>query len=158
MPKKSDIPTPTHADDVEALVRQLYSLGRVRREIDRHALAELGGQGFLALGIIHLHGPVRVSDVAHRLAVDLSVASRQVAALTKAGYAQRERDTADGRAQLVSSTKRGHQVLADCHRRMVAAFGAAVADWSLEDLVTLTELLGRLRADFDALHEIEVAA
>ena len=49
---------------VEALVRELYSLGAARREIARHALDELGSQGFLALGIAYRHGPVRVSDVA----------------------------------------------------------------------------------------------
>jgi len=141
-------PAPTAVED---LVRQLYSLGRVRREIDRHAMAELGGQGFLALAIIHVVGHARVSDVAHRLSVDLSVASRQIGALKQAGYVQQERDATDGRAQGLTCTEHGRQVLADCHRRLVDALGAAVADWSLEDIVTLTRLLERLRSDFDAL-------
>ena len=57
---------------VEDLVRSLYRLGMVQRELARHALAELGTQGFLALGVIRLDGPVRVSDVAQRLNVALA--------------------------------------------------------------------------------------
>ncbi len=66
---------PTSSDTVQQLVRQLYGLGLVQREINRHALAELGSQGFAALAIVGLHGPLRVSDVAARLHVDLSVAA-----------------------------------------------------------------------------------
>src|SRR4051812_25024861 len=92
---------------VEDLVKALYRLGLVQREIARHALAELGSQGFVALGAIHVAGPARVSDVARRLRVDLSVASRQVAALTAAGYVRRQPDPEDRRAQLVSLTEAG---------------------------------------------------
>jgi DNA-binding MarR family transcriptional regulator len=132
---------------VEDLVKAIYRLGLVQREIARHALAELGSQGFVALGAIHALGPVRVSDVARRLNVDLSVASRQVAALCGAGYVRREPDPDDRRAQLVSLTEAGERVLAECHRRMVHAFGLALADWSAEDVAALSDGLQRLRDD-----------
>jgi hypothetical protein len=64
-----------------ALVRQLYGLGMVNREIGRHALAELGTPGFTGLAVIQVDGPLRVSDVAQRLGMDLSLASRQIASL-----------------------------------------------------------------------------
>jgi DNA-binding MarR family transcriptional regulator len=134
---------------VEDLVKALYRLGRVQREIARHALAELGSQGFVALGAIHVCGPTRVSDVARRLSVDLSVASRQVAALTVAGYVRREPDPEDGRAQLVSLTEAGERVLIESHRRMVGAFETALEDWSAEDVIRLSAALQRLRDDFD---------
>src|SRR3954454_24108244 len=89
---------------IEALVRQLYGLGMVQRDISRHAMAELGSQGFTALAAIQVHGPLRVSDVALRLGVDLSVASRQVAALADEGHVERRRDDRDRRAQLVAVT------------------------------------------------------
>ena len=136
----------THS--VEALVRELYSLGAARREIARHALDELGSQGFLALGIAYRHGPIRVSDVAARLAVDLSVASRQVAALVAAGYVTRERDASDGRAQVVTITAAGERVLHDSHRRMVGAFADVLTDWSDADVDALTERLARLNEAF----------
>ena len=137
-------PTP-----VEDLVKSLYRLGTVQREIARHALAELGSQGFVALGTVHLEGPVRVSDVARRLNVDLSVASRQIAALSLAGYVRREPDPDDRRAQLVSLTAAGERVLGESHRRMVSAFEAVLGDWSADELTSLSDALQRLREDFE---------
>jgi DNA-binding MarR family transcriptional regulator len=132
---------------VEHLVRSLYRLGMVQRELARHALAELGSQGFVALGVIHVHGPVRVSDVAQTLNVALSVASRQVAALERAGYVQRGADPDDGRAHRVEATEAGRKVLEESHRRMVEAFSRALEDWSPEEIAAVSESLERLRED-----------
>ena len=100
-------PSPTSTGAVEDLVTALYRLGIVQREIARHALAGLGTQGFTALAIARRDGPVRVSDIAERLRIDLSVASRQVAALVAAGYAEREPDPDDRRAFRVTATELG---------------------------------------------------
>jgi DNA-binding MarR family transcriptional regulator len=132
---------------VEDLVRSLYRLGMVQRELARHALAELGTQGFVALGVIHLDGPVRVSDVAQRLNVALSVASRQVTALERAGYVARDTDPEDGRAHRVSATDAGRTVLEESHRRMVHAFSRALEGWSATEITALSESLERLRED-----------
>jgi DNA-binding MarR family transcriptional regulator len=135
-------------DLVEALVRQLYGLGAIRRRIGRHALAELGSQGFTALAAIHVHGPLRVGEVADHLGVDLSVASRQVAALVDAGHVERTADARDRRAQLLAVTPSGSRALRESHRRMVAAFADALRDWTDEDVEALTEGLDRLRGSF----------
>ena len=132
---------------VEDLVRSLYRLGMVQRELARHALAELGTQGFVALGVIHLHGPVRVSDVAQRLNVALSVASRQVTALERAGYVERDTAPEDGRAHRGSATDAGRAVLEESHRRMVHAFGRALEGWSAKEITALSESLEQLRED-----------
>jgi DNA-binding MarR family transcriptional regulator len=147
--------TPTATTAVEDLVKSLYRLGLVQREIARHALAELGSQGFVALGVVHVDGPVRVSDVAHRLNVDLSVASRQCAALTAAGYVRREADPDDRRAHRVTITDAGSRVLEESHRRMVGAFSRALDDWSAADVQALSAMLARLRDD---VHEDLTAA
>lgn len=137
--------TDTHAED---LVKGLYNLGAVRREIARHALAELGTHGFTALATIHRRGPLRVSAVAHELGVDISVASRQVSHLIAAGYVRREPDPEDGRAYLVSSTPDGLQVLRESHRRMVHAVADAIGDWTGEEICGLADGLARLTHDF----------
>ena len=142
----SEAPTP-----IEALVRQLYGLGMVQRDIGRHAMAELGTQGFHALAVLQVHGPLRVSDVAHRLGVDLSVASRQIASLAAEGYVERREDSRDRRAQLVAVTRSGRKVLRESHRRMVAAFTRVLENWSDEDVNALTSGLDRLREDFARL-------
>jgi len=136
---------------IEALVRQLYGLGMVQRDIGRHAMAELGTQGFHALAVLQVHGPLRVSDVAHRLGVDLSVASRQIASLAAEGYVERREDTRDRRAQLVAVTRSGRKVLRESHRRMVAGFTRVLEGWSDEDVDALTSGLERLRDDFARL-------
>jgi DNA-binding MarR family transcriptional regulator len=132
----------------EDLVISLYRLGLVQREIARRALAELGTQGFTALTIVERHGPIRVSDVADRLRIDLSVASRQIAALVDAGYARREPDPADRRAGRITATERGAAVLRESHRRMVEAFERPLMGWPEEDIFALARGLDRLREDF----------
>jgi DNA-binding MarR family transcriptional regulator len=136
---------------IEALVRQLYGLGMVRRDIARHAMAELGSQGFTALAMLQVHGPQRISDVADRLGVDLSVASRQIAALAAEGYVERRADDRDRRAHLVAVTRAGRRALRESHRRMVAAFTRVLEGWSDEDVNALTGGLERLRGDFARL-------
>src|ERR1044071_4958867 len=136
---------------IEALVRQLYGLGMVQRDIGRHAMSELGTQGFHALAVLQVHGPLRVSDVARRLGVDLSVASRQIASLAAEGYVERREDTRDRRAQLVAVTRSGRKVLRESHRRMVAGFTRVLEGWSDEDVNALTGGLERLRDDFARL-------
>jgi DNA-binding MarR family transcriptional regulator len=145
------------SESIEHLVRQLYGMGVIRREVGRHALAELGSQGFTALAVVHLHGPVRVSEIAQRLVVDMSVASRQVNALIQAGYVQRQPDENDARATLLTITKDGSRVLEESHRRMVHAFGRALDDWSDEDVAALAGGLERLRAAFALTTDKEVA-
>jgi len=135
-------------EPVEDLVIALYRLSRVQRAIAREALAELGGQGFAALAVVHREGPVRVSTVAEQLSVDLSVASRQVGALTLAGYVEREPDPEDRRATRINLTPEGTRVLRDSHRRMVAITATAVQEWSAEDVTSLAAQLERLREDF----------
>lgn len=135
----------------EDLVIALYRLGLVQRSIARHAVAELGSQGFTALAVVQRDAPVRVSEVAEKLSVDLSVASRQVAALVLAGYVQRERDPEDGRAHILSPTEAGTRVLTDSHRRMVATATDALAGWSDAEIAGLAEQLERLREDFAAV-------
>jgi DNA-binding MarR family transcriptional regulator len=148
----------TDTAEVENLVRQLYGLGAVQRELSRHALAQLGGQGFRALAVVAVEGPQRVSAIAQRLGVDLSVASRQVAALVAEGYAERRRDPDDGRAQIVELTPKGRRALRDSHRRMVAAFAEVLAPWSPDDVTALAAGLERLREDFLSLSAPEADA
>ena len=135
---------PKH-EAVEQLVRSVYGLGIVQREISRHALAELGTQGFTALAVTQRFGPVRVSDIAERLRIDLSVASRQVRALMDAGYVERQADDEDRRAHRITVTERGAAVLQEAHRRIIAAFEAALADWDERDVALLADGMTRLR-------------
>jgi len=123
-------------EPVEDLVIALYRLGRVQRAIARDALAELGGQGFAALAVVHREGPVRVSAVA--------------------GYVEREPDPDDRRATRIHLTEAGTRVLRDSHRRMVSTAETALDAWSAEDVTSLAAQLERLREDFAVVASLPI--
>lgn len=138
---------PTSAAD--ALVRQLYGLSALRRELGRAATREIASHGFTALAAVRRLEPCRVSDIAQELHVDLSVASRQITALVDAGHVERQTDPDDRRAQLVSLTDDGYAVLLGAHERMVGQLQHALEDWSDDDILTLAGGIERLVGQFD---------
>jgi DNA-binding MarR family transcriptional regulator len=139
--------TPTDPS-IESLVRAVYELTALKRDIPRLAGFE-HPVGLVPLGAVHQCAPARVKDVAEYLHVDLSVASRQVAALEAAGYVRREPDPDDRRSQRVSTTQAGDDALRRAHARIVDVFGSALETWSREDVEALTVALGRLRSDYE---------
>jgi DNA-binding MarR family transcriptional regulator len=100
----------------------------------------------------------RVSEVADRMRIDLSVASRQVAVLEAAGWVRRERDPRDGRAQRLEATEAGLAALADVRARMAGAYESVLAGWSEHELQALHATLARLREDFTRVAQPASAA
>jgi DNA-binding MarR family transcriptional regulator len=133
---------------VEPLVRAVYELAALKRDIPRLAGFD-HAVGLVPLAAVHRRAPARVKDLADHLHVDLSVASRQVAALEAAGYVRREPDPDDRRSQRVSTTEAGEAALRKAHERIVGVFAAALTDWSPEEIDGLTTALGRLRRDYE---------
>lgn len=136
------------ASPADDLVRQLYGLGALRRALLRAATDEIAANGFTALAAIHRLEPCRVSDIAQALHVDLSVASRQITALVRAGHAAREVDPVDRRAQRVRLTSAGQAVLTDGHRRMVIELERAIEDWDEAEVLQLAAGIRRLAGRF----------
>ena len=135
-------------DNIEALVRAVYELSAIKRDIPRLAGFD-HPVGLVPLAAVHRRAPARVKDVAEALHIDLSVASRQVAALEAAGYVAREPDPDDRRSHRVSTTEAGEAALRAAHHRIVGVFAGALEDWSDADITNLTTALGRLRADYE---------
>jgi DNA-binding MarR family transcriptional regulator len=140
--------TDTRHADIEPLVRSVYGLTALKRDLSRLAGFE-HAVGLVPLAVVQRLAPARVKDVAQELHVDLSVASRQLAALGTAGYIRRDADPDDRRAQLVSLTDAGRAALARAHDRIVDVFAATLADWSDEEITSLTAALERLRSDYE---------
>jgi DNA-binding MarR family transcriptional regulator len=139
---------PKASHDIQDLVRAVYGLTALKRDLPRLAGFE-HPVGLVPLAAIKRCAPARVRDIAEQLHVDLSVASRQVAALTTAGYVRRDADPDDGRAQRVSLTEAGEAALDTAHQRIVAVFANALHEWSDDEIASLTTALGRLRDDYD---------
>ena len=73
-------------------------------------------------------GPVRLSDVATAMGVDISTASRPVAKLVERGWVERRADPADARAFLLRCTPAG--------RKVVDRLRAARHEWLRDVLAT----------------------
>lgn len=94
--------------------------------------------------------PRRVSEIAERVHLDISTVSRQVSTLVSLGLVAKVADPSDGRAQMLTLTDEGMQMLADLRARRNGWLGEVVADWSDEDLATFDALLTRFAADVEA--------
>ena len=124
----------SHRDTLDALVREIYVMGAVNREVQRRAVPEHAPAGLQALAVLARTDATRVSEVADRLRIDLSVASRQISALQSAGWVAREPDPATAARSDCASRTRGRPILEDTRSRMVAAYSHVLDDWSDEDV------------------------
>ena len=141
-------------DTTERLTAGMGQLLRVGRQLSHRAAHELYGDlpsfGWAVLAPLEAEGELRLSALACSLGVDVSVASRQVAALERSGYVVRRPDPLDGRASLIGLSDEGTAAL----RRTRTVRGewarAALADWTEEEAAQLSTLLERLSADLAA--------
>ena len=95
-------------------------------------------------------GPVRVSDLAASLELDLSTVSRQVRQLVDAGLVTRVSDPDDGRASRLSLSPRGRDVLEAVKRSRRSVLAGTLAQWSAEERCALADAVRRLAADLHA--------
>lgn len=110
---------------------------------------DLPSFGWALLVPLEQDGEQRCSALAARAGVDVSVVSRQVAALERSGHVERRPDPHDGRASLLHLTDEGARALAVTRALRAQWAGAALADWDEDDARLLSGLLERLAADLD---------
>lgn len=137
--------------DFTTLVAETARSARAHERIVRAAGAPITGAGLLALRAIARHGRITASEVARRLQVDLSTASRHVKALEDLGLVERSTDAADRRVAWLEVTAAGRRILDRARDVALNDFDAALADWSPADRARLAELLERFRRDLLAV-------
>ncbi|MFB9903743.1 MarR family winged helix-turn-helix transcriptional regulator [Allokutzneria oryzae] len=93
-------------------------------------------------------GRVRPGEVAEVLDVLPSSVTRHVQVLAELGHLVVTTDPSDRRASLIEVTDSGREQVRQFAEAGAEVFGAVVADWSAEDVRTLTALLDRLIADW----------
>lgn len=96
-------------------------------------------------------GPLRASELAERAWLDPSTVSRHLRSLETDGFLVRTPDPDDGRATRLEVTSAGRDLVRDARQQKLARLGMAVADWSADDLATLTRLTRRLADSMEAL-------
>ncbi|TXR57738.1 MarR family winged helix-turn-helix transcriptional regulator [Quadrisphaera setariae] len=129
-----------------ALIATFPALARSKRAVVGHTrLAPVS-----ALAAVAAAGPVRVSEVAELMGLDLSTVSRQVSHLRRDGLVESTPDADDGRSQRLSVTDAGRALLRDERHRMVDRLVERLVDWDDAELAEITALIGRLTADLSA--------
>jgi len=98
-------------------------------------------------------GRVQLTDVAAKLRVDVSVASRQVSALVDAGLVRRTVDDDDRRARTLELTDDGREFAEASFRRIDDLVSEAFSDWSDEDLADATTRIRSVAAALTSTHD-----
>jgi DNA-binding MarR family transcriptional regulator len=151
----------TAEDDVVHLTREtserltagMARFVRTAKHLGTRIAADLYGDlpsfGWALLHPLEQNGEQRCSALADQVGVDVSVASRQVSALERAGYVQRRPDPVDGRASLIRLSEAGAAALA--HTRDVRSQWAeeALSDWTEDEARQCTALLEKLADGLD---------
>lgn len=139
----------------ERLMASVAQLIRAGRHLSSRAAAQLHGDlpsfGWPLLLPLERDGDLRCSTLASLAGVDASVASRQLAALERAGYLLRRPDPHDGRAALFQLTDQGAGALATSRALRAEWAQTALAEWDEDDARRLTGLLERLVGDLDVV-------
>ena len=144
-------------DDVlDAVERSLTDVARVmlRMPVPAGVLGRdehVDRSGYWALvRLDEAGGPVRVSDLACSLELDLSTVSRQVRQLVDAGLVSRQSDPDDGRASLLALSPRGRGVLEAVKGARRSVLASSLGQWSREERCALAEAVRRLATDLHA--------
>ncbi|MGY1746850.1 MarR family winged helix-turn-helix transcriptional regulator [Blastococcus sp. SYSU D00695] len=145
---------PTTRDTRDRLTAGLSRLLRTGRHLGGRAADVLYGDlpsyGWALLVPLERDGEQRCSALAAAVDIDVSVASRQVAALERAGYVERRPDPRDGRASLLRLTDAGAAALATTRALRNDWAATALSGWDEVDAVRLSELVERLLDDLEA--------
>src|SRR6476469_9242588 len=134
-------------DEVEnaliPLVRYLAS-PRTWRQIAESAEIPLDRARYVVLRAVAESEPVRTTTLAEHVGVDPSTMSRHVSVLDRAGYVTRAADPDDGRAQALSLTPAGREVMEKARAARHDLISDALAAWDDVERTHLASLLGRL--------------
>jgi len=138
---------------VESVLYALMTIGRLMRQ-------RISGDGidpstFWMLKGLASRDAMRVTELAALANLDASTVSRHVAQLHRSGLIDRTQDPDDGRAQLVTLSERGRQLLIDGMARRRELLARSIADWENTDIETFDRLLGRFVGTLENNTELE---
>lgn len=99
--------------------------------------------------------PVRLSDLAQDLGVDVSTVSRQVQSLEHKGLVDRGPDPDDGRAVRLELTRKGRAVMKKMQAAWQETIAGVLVDWKADDIAEFAVLLGRFATDLEGFDEVD---
>lgn len=138
-----------------AATQQAYSslvrrsrLSLVQRRVAAEAGIDLDRGGYVVLSRLSDWGPIRLSQLADRMLVDMSTVSRHVARLEEAGLLERTPDEDDRRARVLAITAVGRVTVERMTNAWRAVIGEVLAEWEDDEVGQLARLLEQFADDF----------
>ena len=130
----------------QLLLRSVEAFNRALRESSLGVAREVGcSKGtFAIVRILERRGALQVSDIAHILRVDISVASRQVSQLVDDGLVERTVDDADRRVRTIRLSPAGRTLAGEISDVLDRRADEVFADWSTQELADAAATLDRL--------------
>ena len=143
---------PTLLSDGRALSDAVGDLIRVVqfRDRDRACCYDVSVSQCYALKAVVEGGPLTVNDLAARLYLDKSTASRVANGLEDRGYLERRRDPEDGRVIRLCATDEGKMLCQRIEDDLTSEYADLLSDLSPELRTGVTRLVGRLTRSFSA--------
>lgn len=139
MPSPDDVQVEQFASTVVQLFRVLRSARRRMPQV-HPAVDPMSYPVLYALS----GEPKRISQVAARTFSEISTVSRKVSVLAEHGLIVKVTDPADGRAQLVTLSPAGRDLLEVLNRQRTELFTGLLSDWDPQEVATVTDYLQRL--------------
>ena len=143
----SEPPKLSELSDIERGFTTIVRWGNLPRVRDRFVTAAgmaLDRASYGVLFRLEEGGPARLSDLAQRLGLDLSTASRQVHHLEVAGLVRRAVVEEDRRAALLSVTGEGRELVERIRQAKRAVITEMLAGWTQDEREELARVLTRL--------------
>jgi DNA-binding MarR family transcriptional regulator len=140
----------TIATPVETAARLRLVIVRMARRLRQEAGGDLSPSSMAALATIERRGPLAPSELAELERVKRPTITRVVGLLEEAGLVERTGDPADGRAFLVSITRKGSELLRRIRTRKNAYLAQRIRALESDDLAALeraADVLERILED-----------
>ncbi|WP_067564996.1 MarR family winged helix-turn-helix transcriptional regulator [Nocardia acidivorans] len=134
------------AEAIEVIQRELTAFARRARGRAAELHPELSLVASSILDLVIERDGCLASDLAGHFHLDKSTMSRQVAALERLGYLDREVDPANRRNHVLTATAQGRRVAGAAARSRSAAFADRLRDWDDADIARMADYLVRYNA------------
>jgi DNA-binding MarR family transcriptional regulator len=141
----------TRAQRTAEMLDVLMGVGRRFRRPAPGATVDPGS--FWLLRSLIGDGPVRPTDLATNMGLDISTVSRHLAQLHRAGLVERSADPGDRRAQRVQLSSKGRAEVDAALASRRALLERSLNDWSDDDVEQLHRLITRMLASLESVEE-----
>lgn len=152
MPQETTLPehAPVAIDQLTEAAEVYLTLGRLWRMLRNSGdVGALSPGSASALATLSRSGPLRLGDLAAAERVTAPTMSRIVTGLEKQGYLARAADPGDGRAQLLSTTPAGDNLVGGLTSARIQRFAAAMDRLDNEQRTVLATALATIIEELD---------